>query len=303
MTTNTYDASYFEDLDELDQLIEDRRSQDWITVSGQEDAIALIEEFRTRETDSPWYYLDRQEIADRLQQLVENSRAITQGNLNLCGPAALICMWNGRDPLGFATFATDLYDTGTGYIGRLEVTPNSDLVEADFSKFSDRANTWAADWMVLGALRNSPDVWWQPSWKGDPGQELAGLTRPEELAAWLEATGIYETVENEANWVEEKGVPHALNLVQQDGRDIALLLHINLINYAKGGAIDESLILSSFPNHFVVLISDVYLNPQQTHVNLSLWTWGDTNRMLSVPIRAFVKNYYGAVIATLPSQD
>lgn len=300
MPTNTYDASYFEDLDDLDTYLTDRRSQDWVTVSTQEDAIALIEEFRLREGISPWYSLDRENIADRLLALIETPRAIHQGHLNLCGPAALICIWAARDPLAFATFATDLYDSGTGYIGSLEVTPDSDLVEADFYEFSDRADTWAADWMILGAIRNSLDVWWQPDWSGDPDQALAGLTRPEELAEWLEATGLYESVSCEANWVEEKGVPHALNLSHQDGRDIALLININLIRYAKGTEIDESLILSHFPNHFVVLLSEVYLNPQQTHVNLSLWTWGDTEVMLSVPVAAFVKNYYGAVVATMP---
>lgn len=202
--------------------------------------------------------------------------------------------------MGFATYATDLYDTGTGYIGSLEISPNADILEMDFSVISNQANTWAADWIVLGAIRNSLNVWWQPSWEGNPSQELAGLTRPEELAEWLTATGIYETVENEANWVEEKGIPHALNLRQQEGRDIALLIHSNLLKAAQGSALDQSILLSLFPNHFVVLINEVLLNPQETHVQLSLWTWGNTSIMLSVPKQAFVENYYGAVIATLP---
>lgn len=300
MSTNTYDASYFDDVDQLDEMLEDSRAQDLITVSYREDAIALIEDFRTRDIASPWIWLDRDEIANRLIDLVNEPRSICQGGLNLCGPAALLCMWNGRDPVGFATYATDLYDSGTGYIGSLEISPNADILEMDFSAISEQANTWAADWMVLGAIRNSLNVWWQPSWAGDPSQELAGLTRPEELAEWLTATGIYETVENEANWVEEKGIPHALNLRQQEGRDMALLLNTNLLKAAQGSALDRSILLSLFPNHFVVLINEVLLDPQETHVKLSLWTWGDTSIMLNVPKRAFVENYYGAVIATLP---
>jgi len=209
-------------------------------------------------------------------------------------------MWNGRDPVGFANYATDLYDAGTGYIGSLEISPDSDILDIDFNAISGKANTWSADWMVLSAIRNSLNVWWQPSWVGNPSQELAGLTRPEELADWLTATGIYETVENEANWVKEKGIPHALNLPQQEGKDIALLLNSNLLKAAKHEELDRSVLLSLFPNHFVVLINEVLLDVENDQINLSLWTWGSTSIMISVPKQVFVKNYYGAVIATLP---
>jgi hypothetical protein len=303
MPTNTYDASYFEDLDQLDALLQDSRAQDLIVVSSREDAIALIETFRLSTAISPWIWLDREAIANRLIDLVNEPRAICQGGLNLCGPAALLCMWNGRDPVGFATYATELYDTGTGYIGSLEISPSVDILETDFNVISEQANTWAADWMLLGAIRNSLNVWWQPTWVGDPDQELAGLTRPEELAEWLSATGIYETVENEANWVVEKGIPHALNLRQQAGRDIALLINTNLIKAAaENPKLDRDFLLSLFPSHFVVAVNEVLLDLQETHVQLSLWTWGDTSLMLKVPKQAFVENYYGAVIATLPEQ-
>lgn len=300
MTTKTDDVSFFDDADQLGELLKDSRAQDFKMVSSREDAIAIIEDFRTRDFISPWASLDREDVADRLIDLINEPRAIQQGALNLCGPAALICMWNGRDPVGFANYATDLYDAGTGYIGSLEISPDSDILDIDFNAISGKANTWSADWMVLGAIRNSLNVWWQPSWVGNPSQELAGLTRPEELADWLTATGIYETVENEANWVKEKGIPHALNLPQQEGRDIALLLHSNLLKAAKHEELDRSILLSLFPNHFVVLINEVLLNVENDQINLSLWTWGSTSIMISVSKQVFVKNYYGAVIATLP---
>jgi hypothetical protein len=298
-STHYGETDYFTDSDELDALLDDRRSLDQRVVSSKEDAEAVVEDFRWRDITSPWASLNRWAVADRLLEIIAEPRAIQQGALNLCGPASFICMWNSRDPVGFVNYATELFDTGTGYIGSLEITPTSELLEMDFNTISDQANTQSADWMVLGAIRNSPDLWWQPTWSGDPSQELAGLTRPEELAEWLEATGIYQTVSNEANWMEEKGAPHALSLTQQEGRDIALLININLINYAEGSDLDTGF-LSMFPNHFVVLLSDVMTNPQNTHVMFSLWSWGRSKIMLNVPIQAFVENYYGAVIATMP---
>jgi len=293
------DTNFFEDADELGALLDDTRRMDVLSVSSKDDARAIVEDFRTRDIASPWVSLNREDIADRLLALVDDPRAIQQGNLNLCGPASLLCMWNARDPVGFVNYAVELYDTGRGFIGDLEIAPSSDILEMDFSTIGDQAGTWMADWMVLGAIRNSLDVWWQPDWVGDPTQELGGLTRPEELASWLEATGLYQSVRNEANWMEAKGLPPALQMVQAEGKDIALLININLINYAKGTALDTSILLSMFPNHYVVLLNDVMLNLEQTHVTLSVWSWGHSAIMLSVPVEAFVSNYYGAIVATM----
>ena len=32
---------------------------------------------------------------------------VAEATLNLCGPATFLCMWTGRDPVGFARFATE----------------------------------------------------------------------------------------------------------------------------------------------------------------------------------------------------
>jgi hypothetical protein len=188
------------------------------------------------------------------------------------------------------------------------VDPSADLVEADASKFL--TGTHGADWMVLGAIRNSNNVFWQGTWRGDPDQELAGLTRPEELTAWLEATGIYAGVRNEANWVSPAGIPHATGLEMPEGRDVAVLLHTNLLLGAKRNRktqLDHTFLLDQFPNHYVVALNtptvavadDVALGIAAGDVLLSVWSWGRNDLSLVVPADHFVANYYGAVIADL----
>lgn len=302
------DSDWFIDTDQLSAYTSDTRAADTKMVTTVADAVALIHGWRSGPATGPWNGLDRTAVADRLAQIVANPRLIRQGDLNLCGPAALICMWAARDPYNFAYFATTLFDYGSAYLGQtMLLEPSSELTQADASTYS--ASTYGADWMVLGAIRNSTNVFWQGTWRGDPAQELAALTRPEELAAWLTAVGIYGSVRNEANWVSPAGIPHATGLSLQEGRDISLLLHINLINAARHVPLDRTFLLNQFPNHYVVALNGPTVavgdDPAGTYragdVLLSLWTWGEVGGHidLAVPQADFVANYYGAVIADL----
>jgi hypothetical protein len=233
---------------------------------------------------------------------------IQQGALNLCGPATFSCIWCGRDPVGFARYATELFDNGTATIGTLAVTASADLLRQDYADMRNRMNgnvSPQADWMFLGALRNSTDVFWQGSWTGDPSQNLSALTRPEEVAGWLQATGIFASVDNQANWATLAGVPQACNLTFYPGTDVALLIHLNLlVNALPGVTSSNDWLMNQFPNHFVMLLSGVLPDTTNNVVRLSIWSWGqswgNSGTMLVIPMDQFVSNYYGSIMTRLP---
>ena len=294
----------FDDADQLDAQLSDAKASDTIAVSSPSDARDIIGNFGAETAASPWTSLTRATIAQRLGEIVADPRQVQQGALNLCGPAAFYSQWAKRDPVAFANFATQLYDNGSAKIGSLQLSPGQDLLQANYADMVPRmgsAVSPAADWMILGALRNSTDVFWQGSWEGDPKQELAALTRPEELASWFSAAGIYAKVDNQANWATAAGIPHALSLALRPGTDISLLIHANLMATSLNKPYDTSWLKSQFPNHFVVLLGDIVQDVQTKNIRLSVWSWGDV-KPLVVSQDDFVANYYGAVIARMPSQ-
>lgn len=297
-------SSAFDDADQLDALLSDAKARDTIAVSNASDSRDIISNFTAETSASPWTSLERSAVAQRLGAIVSDPRQIQQGALNLCGPAAFFSQWAKRDPVAFANFATQLYDTGTAKIGSLQVGPGQDLLQANYPDMVTRMGgsvSPAADWMILGALRNSTDVFWQGSWEGDPNQELAALTRPEELANWFSATGIYAKVDNRANWATAAGIPQALSLALRPGTDISLLIHANLMATSINKPYDTNWLRGQFPNHFVTLLGDVVQDVQTKNIRLSVWSWGDV-KPLVVSQDDFVANYYGAVIATMPDQ-
>jgi hypothetical protein len=330
----------FADANQLDPM-QDLRFADTRAVSTRTDAKSLIDTFRSSTATSPWTSLDRTKVADRLSALVDEPRLLQQAWLNLCGPASFLLTWNWRDPVAFIKYATTLFDTGQANIGNLTIAPGADLIAQDYPAMLQRMIDLStakcpdlqpplvaeqADWMILGAIRNSTNVFWQGTWEGDPGQKLSGLTRPEEVTSWLQATGLYRQVSNEANWATPKGIPHATGLNLSPGTDIILLVNANLINAANGSPMNGNWLLSQFPNHYIVLLTQIVQNITTQDIQFVPWSWGaklvsnrqspvsqpplpgatydssTDSKCLSVPMQAFADNYYGAIIATMPPQ-
>ena len=264
----------FIDTPEFSQFMQDSRAADTRMVSSVDEAQELVGRFRGRSGKGAWVSLDRQLVGKRLRELIANPRLFQQGELNLCGPATFLCMWTGRDPVGFARFATTLFEEGAAAIGSLQVAPSSALLEQNYPMMLARMQTIPspqADWMTMGAIRNNDDALFV--WTGDPNQGLPGLTRPEEVAAWLSATGIYAQVRNEANWASLAGWPHASGLLEYAGQDVALLLNTNALlggtarslrNRNTPGSApapeptenpvtpDDRFLVNQFPNHYVI---------------------------------------------------
>ncbi len=307
MSTVTEPA--FDDADELGAYLQDSKASDKRRRSTIADARAVVEDFRNRDTAGAWPALDRSAVAERLLELLgpESSddtgsadaagRALFQGAMNLCGPAAFLGFVIKRDPLMFASYATDMFDTGEGSLGLMRIAPGDDIRLADYAGYLPRMAASVcpqADWMAMGALRNSTDAFWTGSFRGDPDQELAAATRPAELAEWMEKCGLYSDVRNEANWMQSAGYPHAADLPLSEGVDVAALINADLIRAARNRPATSAWPLTEFPDHWVIVLGETSQDVTRDAIFFNIWSWGESY-VLDVPIDAFVQNYYGAV--------
>lgn len=266
--------------------------------SSKADAIAHITKARASTATSPWK-LDRTKTLDRLEQLVNDPDLVDQDSLNLCGPAAFLRIWLARDPLAVAEFATELYDTGKSTINSYEVEPSDDsLIAQDYNAIKTAHGPGfapEADWMIMGSLRDAENFFFD--FEGTPDEDVSGMTTPGELAEYMEATNLYATVKDEGNFFLTKGISHALGLKPSPTRDIALLINAHMLtqmNVTSGTKKSDSFILGAFPNHFVVLMSEIK-ETSAGQLNFSYWTWGQQYTG-SIDKSVFEANYYGAVI-------
>lgn len=311
----------FDDADNLGKYMDDMRAQDSKMLSSFADATAVVNAFAAKTDAGAWPSLQRDVVAARLAQLVTDPsvpagqplnygigpRSVQQAGMNLCGPAAFFQMALGRHPVAVARFATDLFDKGTASIGSLTVSPGQDLLAVDYAAMSQKGDTSTqAEWMMLGALRNSTEAFWQPGWTGNPQQELAAMTRPEELAGWMRQSGLWSNVTDGGKWATNPGIPAASDLTQGEGIDIALLIQINLLAGSTlqiAGppphfAPERNVLLAQFPDHWVVLLSEIVPDTSNQTLTFTIWTWGGGLKV-TAPQQVFLDNYYGAITASL----
>lgn len=309
------DGGWFTDTAALSDSMNDGKVGDTIVVSQIPDAQAIINQFLQSTATNPWTNLDRQAVGNRLNAIVANSRLIKQGNLNLCGPAAFMICWVKRDPVAFANYATALFNNGSSSIGTMTVTPSSGMLAQDYSAIATTTGTEMADWLVLGALKDTNEFFWQGTWNGDPTQNIAGMTLPSQMVDWFNATGIYQSVNNQANLATSAGIPQASSILNANGQDVALLIHLNLLTGVLQTTDSDGWLLRQFPNHWIVLLSEITQEATASGpgpVDLSFWTWGETHlsmdntttpptHLIQVAQDRFIQYYYGSITATMKS--
>jgi hypothetical protein len=273
---------------------------------------------------SPWTTLDRNTVADDLEAIIRDPRTIYQSNFNLCGPAAFFNIVAGRHPVAFAQAAASLFDYGTCSLGFLKIAPDRRLLTKSFAYMCEKLKgpkdkvaptpPTQGVWMLLSALRNTTKAWWHADWLGDPGQTVAGMTRPSELKSWFDSTGFFSNVLDQTTYLGSSldgGQPHmradidaATNLTLEPGADHALLIHVNMINQGhQSSVLDQvvDVVTRAFPDHWITLLSKIVVDTTGETVTLSVWTWGQTLQ-LKVPKNVFLSNYYGSVTTKIDAK-
>ncbi len=246
------------------------------------------------------FQVDRMNIANRLLDLISDPDRVAQGDLNLCGPAAVFRTVLRRDPLLCAMFTIDLVEKGKGKFGRDEVNPRLSLRNQTFQANWDCP---VAEWVAMSSLRDDEN--WLFDFNGTPEEGFDAMTLPGEIENWLLATNLYSKVENNANKTINKSLFSAQALQHDNNTDNLLLIHSDLLKFAIRHRKPDEYIDSLVPNHWVVLDSLVtVLTPLATgdtspnRVHLKVWSYGDLYT-LDVPEETFKENYYGAVTATV----
>jgi hypothetical protein len=247
-----------------------------------------------------WNNLKRDEVAQRLDELIKNSNLVAQEGLNLCGPAAFFQIWLKRDPEAVKRYVTELYNTGSSHIGNLKITASEKLRSQNFDDVKKAVKEiqatdkeiQATDWMMMTALRstNYPETykgtdntWWQT---------LLSSTSPSTVVDWLKATGLYREIKNETfiridpTAIRYATLKHAQDLGDPSTQDIILSIKPGILGGDNSGG------------HFIVLEETPTL-VEGDKVKLKYWTWGYSEAQpLTLSKEQFEKAYFGGIVAT-----
>lgn len=244
-----------------------------------------------------WNNLKRDEVAQRLDELIKNSNLVAQEGLNLCGPAAFFQIWLKRDPEAVRRYVTELYNTGSSHIGNLKITASEKLRSQNFDDVKKAVKEiQATDWMMMTALRstNYPETykgtdntWWQT---------LLSSTPTGTVVDWLKATGLYTEVQDKTFSI----YPVPINLdayrhaTLEDAQALGDPSKQDIILSIKPGILG----VDSWGGHFIVLEETPTL-VEGDKVKLKYWTWGYSEvQPLTLSKEQFKKAYFGGIVAT-----
>jgi len=261
--------------------------------SSKTEAHAAVAAFRKRVAATKGagkFLLDPVELANRVGFLVDRPDRVTQGRLNVCGPAAFLRVWIPRDPLGFVNLALGLYEKGHGYLGKRRIEPGDDLRS---QKWQPSWQCETADWMVTSSLRDDEN--WLLDFEGTPEEDVSAITTPGEVAEWLRESQVYRHVRDEGNLFMNKGAKHALGLTPDLATDVIVLINARILpdGFPKSW---YDFVLNWFPSHYIVLLSWIR-ETSDRKLAFQYWTYGQTPPPAVIPAKTFDDGYFGAVIA------
>ncbi|HYF09899.1 MAG TPA: hypothetical protein VD970_19955 [Acetobacteraceae bacterium] len=118
------------------------------------DAGLLITEFLAERPKSMYLNIGVDDVALGLFSRVEDPDLIHQQESSLCGPAAFLKAVAEDMPDVYARYVINLFKTGRGRIGTLDVKPSADCRRGYYKG----ARIAPVDWIALASLRDSENL-------------------------------------------------------------------------------------------------------------------------------------------------
>ena len=115
---------------------------------------------------------------------------LDQGSTSLCGPAVFLYNVLKREPEDFAKYVIELYETGRGRIGSLEVKPGIDC--RNYRPLGSQVA--AVDWVALASLRDGANAVLDDD---SAAVQVGGITLFGTLAGWFGAAKFGQVEQDE----------------------------------------------------------------------------------------------------------
>lgn len=246
-------------------------------------AKALVRDFAERIGPGAFNLLDRRQVAAGLMARIDDPSVIQQGPTQFCGPGSFIFALASDDPLRYARFAIELYETGKATLGKLLVEPDEEVLHST----PPSTEIEPVDWMVLGSIRDSEN-WFFDIETGE--SIIRNGTNPHEVAKWFRQAG-YSKVVEEVNTVFSKDMANARMASDLFEQGYKVILYLGFGIFSPGGS----------GTHFVALTSRINLIP--TNVIFDVFTWGKGHFKVpqsgTLTLQKFLDDYYGFIAAKL----
>ncbi|HED34004.1 MAG TPA: hypothetical protein ENJ08_07300 [Gammaproteobacteria bacterium] len=213
-------------------------------------ALLLISKFRLDKSvaDKSAYYpkIEKENVADDLQNLINKNEHLAQGDSSLCGPAAFFFDIVRSRPDIYTQVVLGLYKNGKVRLENLKLESSRQARKASLLN----ARMSGIDWMIMSSIKPDYDK---------PDDRASGITWPGDLEKWLKNTG-YQVVDKTAYF--NKGLDSLLQAQLAYAGGYTVFLFVNGDLFKPSGKNKTSF----YPNHWVVLNSSIKIKKYDTEL-------------------------------------
>jgi len=261
-------------------------------------------------------------LARELNQRIQDPGKINQSEASLCGPAAFLFSIAKLSPLTYARYILDLYKTGIGNLGKMQITPSQDC--RNFNPTSKQMKgligqpqsyITGCDWIGLASLRDWASLCCDYQ---HATNQVRGITLPGEIAAWFRGVG-FSSVVKDTHLIFDESRTNFFEACLRfgEGYSVCLFIGANGIvapaNSALGRWIgtapaDHWVVMTSLPRvggipcNGPASVKNVQQDIGASPLDFMIYTWGNQKRPINllrnpVLLRDFLNYYYGYVAA------
>ena len=259
-------------------------------MSTTAEATAKIDAFEKGSGGTDWLNISKEKLIDGMRKRLKSPNLISTKVVNLCGPGAFFRCLIEDDPAMYVSAIIGLYQTNAALLGKRKFTASYSLRIAAVPSGMDQV-----DWILLSSLRDHENTILSYD---DASGGLSGLTMPAAMAKWFKEAN-YSDITNDTNVFFTKGLDHIKKAatLRSGGKRVCLLIDANMLKVVTQNN------MSTYPDHWVVLMSDVSVDASD-NISLKVHSWGaimPVPQLGTVSTSIFCKNYYGYVAAKPPA--
>jgi RHS repeat-associated protein len=231
-------------------------------------------------------YFTKDEVQASVDRLKGAPYLLHQGDVGLCGIAAICYIWASNDYSGFSRSVLELYSNGKTTYNNYEIAPDDHLFEVDQSssdypyppstmKKADRA-TWSADWIIMSSLRDNMNTFYDyDGVKSDP--DGAGTNYGEYKTVFKDLLGLTDINQTILEGTNNKNPKDYLTKMQaRNEKGYSEIMHI-----------DARLVGNSTEGRHAVVYAGEFHTSTDSNGNeiyhFKVYTWGNIVDVTATP--------------------
>ncbi len=253
--------------------------------------LAAVTDFENSTTPGVWASVEKKQLLGEMLERLNDAFQVNQGSQPFCGPASIVFELVRKQPLRYVQICRSLFETGN-----FQGTTKKIQASLTLRRSQGRLRMNQADWMVLGALRESENMIFNIEAEApDIIRNLAGMTKSWEMKGWTQELLGYKQVKYRHTYLygEVDALAETSKALFSGGVAFALV--------TADGLLRSKTPFLPYPTHWITILGNISVksgnlfDEDSGRISLDVYSWGKQFH-INLDEAPFEDYFWGVVI-------